>query len=437
MPDPEHEHGGCTRQHRPGCQTFVPNIETGWKAYFRRGAGRHGECGACPIASETGLNSNKDRSSFRGETLKLGVHRFNRITTTDVLHLNYQQPVGGAPTILLGERGHCLKFNKPGALEESTINNMFRALAEDAEPKIDVDDHGTVFVDKPFVSRSSNASDWETVYGVEHEEVEWEISITNFSPTRIRYFVGSVDPSQALHPFVERVPRGKVHDQRVRLKVEDSLLVWLPSPIEMRPILRHGKNDLVRRLWCMLKRCSDTYQNPRRSLAFFIMSGYPGVFVFIKNSKNVLLKPYLSQYLHRHGQLVDRRMLVPQFVQDVDSIRFFWNGEIHSNQPTDDGGKPEFLLQSGDDLDLLAQISRKSSSTDSEESQRITYPVVDAYIFEHRAGSDPSPHQIKAKVKPNDFGFAWLSLRFSSPGQYHLCLRNTETNDSVGFRLWF
>ena len=36
MPDPEHEHGGCTRQHRPGCQTFVPNIETGWKAYFRR-----------------------------------------------------------------------------------------------------------------------------------------------------------------------------------------------------------------------------------------------------------------------------------------------------------------------------------------------------------------------------------------------------------------
>ena len=96
-----------------------------------------------------------------GETLKLGVHRFNRITTTDVLHLNYQQPVGGAPTILLGERGHCLKFNKPGALEESTINNMFRALAEDAEPKIDVDDYGTVFVDKPFVSRSSNASDWK------------------------------------------------------------------------------------------------------------------------------------------------------------------------------------------------------------------------------------------------------------------------------------
>ena len=267
MPDPEHEHGGCTRQHRPGCQTFVPNIETGWKAYFRRGAGRHGECGACPIASETGLNSNKDRSSFRGETLKLGVHRFNRITTTDVLHLNYQQPVGGAPTILLGERGHCLKFNKPGALEESTINNMFRALAEDAEPKIDVDDHGTVFVDKPFVSRSSNASDWETVYGVEHEEVEWEISITNFSPTRIRYFVGSVDPSQALHPFVERaspVARCMTNVFASRLRILYSF--GCPRPSRMRPILRHGKNDLVRRLWCMLKRCSDTYQNPRRSL---------------------------------------------------------------------------------------------------------------------------------------------------------------------------
>ena len=302
---------------------------------------------------------------------------------------------------------------------------MFRALAEDAEPKIDVDDHGTVFVDKPFVSRSSNASDWETVYGVEHEEVEWEISITNFSPTRIRYFVGSVDPSQALHPFVERVPRGKVHDQRVRLKVEDSLLVWLPSPITGEANTATWQERLGEASMVHVEAMFRHLSKPKEKPHFFIMSGYPGVFVFIKNSKNVLLKSYLSQFLHRYGQLVDRRMLVPQFVQDVDSIRFFWNGEIHSNQPTDDGGKPEFLLRAGDDLDLLAQISRKSSSTDSEESQRITYPVVDAYIFEHRAGSDPSPHQIKAKVKPNDFGFAWLSLRFSSPGQYHLCLRNT------------
>lgn len=425
MPDPEHEHGGCTRQHRPGCQTFVPNIETGWKAYFRRGAGRHGECGACPIASETGLNANKDRSSFRGETLKLGVHRFNRITTTDVLHLNYQQPVGGAPNILLGERGHSLKFNKPGVIEESSLHDMFRALAEDAEPKIDVDSHGTVFVDTPFVSRSSNASDWETVYGVDHEEADWEISITNFSPTRIRYFVGSVDPSQALHPFVERVPRGKVHDQRVRLKVEDSLLVWLPSPIEGEANTATWQERLGEESMVHVEAMFQHLSKPKEKPHFFIMSGYPGVFLFIKNSKNVLLKSYLSQYLHRHGLLVDRRMLVPQFVQDVDSILFFWDGEIHSNQPTDDGGKPEFLLQAGDDLDLLAQISRKSSSTDSEESQRITYPVVDAYIFEHRAGSDPSRHQIKAKVKPNAFGFAWLSLRFSSPGQYHLCLRNT------------
>lgn len=424
-PDPEHEYGGCTRQHRSGCQTFVPNIESQSKAYFRRGAGQHGECDACPIASETGLNANRDRSSFRGETLKLGVHRFNRITTTDVLHLNYQQPVGGAPNISLGERGHSLKFNKPGDLEESTIHDMFRALAEDAEPKIDVDTHGTVFVDTPFVSRSSNASDWETVYGVDHEEVEWEISITNFSPTRIRYFVGSVDPSQALHPFVERVPRGNVHDQRVRLRVEDSLLVWLPSPITGDANSstweeRFGEAPTVH-VETMFQHLSKPNERPH----FFIMSQYPGVFVFVKNSKNVLLKPYLSQFLHQYGQLVDRRMLVPQFVQDVDSIRFFWDGEIHSHQPTDDGGKPEFLLQAGNDLDLLAQISRKSSSTDAEEIQIISYPVVEVYIFQHRAGSDPSRHPIKAKVKPNDFGFAWLSLRFSRPGQYHLCLRNT------------
>ena len=44
---------------------------------------------------------------------------------------------------------------------------------------------------------------------------------------------------------------------------------------------------------------------PKEKPHFFILSGYPGVFVFIKNSKNVLLKPYLSQFLHRYGQLVD------------------------------------------------------------------------------------------------------------------------------------
>ncbi|MEC8548075.1 MAG: hypothetical protein VXY31_02015, partial [Candidatus Thermoplasmatota archaeon] len=424
-PDPEHEHGGCTRHYRPGCQTFVPNLETGWKPYFGRGAGNHGVCDACPIASETGINANRDRSSFRGKILKLGLHRFNRITTTDVLHLNYHHPVGGAPNISLGEWGHSLKFNKPGALEEPTIHDMFRALAEDSEPKINGDSHGTVFVDSPFVSRSSDSSDWETVYPVDHEEAEWEISIVNFSSTRIRYFVGSVDPSRALHPFVERLPRGKVHDQRVRLRVEDSLLVWLPSPIEGQANTRTWKERLGGAAMVHVEAFFQHLSKPKEKPHFFIMPGYPGVFLFIKNSKNVLLKPYLSQFLNRYGQIIDRRMLVPQFVQDVDSIRFFWDGEVHSTQPTDDGGKPEFLLQSGESLDLLAQISRMSSSTDSEEGQRTAYPVLDVYVFEHQAGSDPYLHHIKAKVKPNDFGFAWMSLRFSSPGQYHLCLRNT------------
>jgi hypothetical protein len=422
-PDPEHEYGGCTRQHRPGCQTFVPNLNSDWKPYFRRGAGQRGACSACPIETDAGKIAIQDRSSFRGKTLELGVHRFNRITTTDVLHLNYQKPPGGVPNVSLGERGHRLKFNMPRDLKESTINKLFSKV-DITDSRIEVDSDGAVAVIQPFLSGSSNASDWETVYGVGHKDADWEISIMNFSPTRIRYFVGTVDPSQALHPFVERVPRGKVHDQRVRLRVEDSLLVWLPSPVGGNTEAatweeRIGEVSMVH-VEAMFQHLSKPNERPH----FFIMSGYPGVFVFIKNSKNVLLKPYFSQFLHRYGRFVDRRMLVPQFVQDVDSIRFFWNGEIHSNQPTDDGGKPEFVLQAGDDLDLLAQISRKSSSTDSEESQRITYPVVDAYIFEHRAGSDPSPHQIKAKVKPNDFGFAWLSLRFSSPGQYHLCLRN-------------
>jgi hypothetical protein len=431
LPDPEHEHGGCSRQQRPGCQTFVSNIGSGHQPYFRRGGGgvRAGVCEDCPIASEAGLREVQNRSLFRGETLKLGVHRFNRITTTDVLLLNYQRPAGGAPSISVGQRGHRLKFNKPGELEQTTLIDMFSALAEDAEPKIDVDEHGTVFVDRPFISRSSDASDWETVYEVENDDNEWEISITNFSPTRIRYFVGSVDPSRALHEFVERVPRGHVHDQRVRLRVEDSLLVWLPSPSDADAASKRFLTweerlggESMAHVQAMLQSVAQ-----RRHVFLSVLEGFPGVFLFVKNSKEVLLKPYIHQFLHRHGQLIDRRILVPKFVQDVDSIRFFWNGLRHANHPLDDGGKPEFILNAGEQLNLLTQISKKSSSleTVNGSEQAVSYPTVEVYIFEHIIGSNPRSHKIQAKVKPNDFGFAWLPIQFSKPGQYHLCMKNT------------
>ena len=54
---------------------------------------------------EAGLTRCPNRSSFR--EIELG-DRFNRITTTDVLQLNYQQPVGGAPNIL--QRGQDLEI---------------------------------------------------------------------------------------------------------------------------------------------------------------------------------------------------------------------------------------------------------------------------------------------------------------------------------------
>lgn len=429
QPDPEHEHGGCSRQQRPGCQRFVSNIGSGNQPYFARGSGRAGVCDDCPIASEAGLREVKDRSDFRGEMLKLGIHRFNRVTTTDVLLLNYQRPAGRNPSISVGHRGHRLKFNKPSELEQASLIDMFSALAEDAEPRIDVDEHGSVIVDRPFISRSPNASDWETVYGVRNDGKEWEISITNFSPSRIRYFVGSVDPSRALHEFVERVPRGHIHDQRVRLKVEDSMLVWLPPPsgsdaASQRSLL--WKERLGDASMAHVEAMMQSVSEPRH-VFLSVLENFPGVFLFVKNSKEVLLKPYIHQFLHRYGQLIDKRILVPKFVQDVDSIRFFWDGLQHANQPLDDGGKPEFILNAGEQLDLLAQISRNSSSSEVMDGseQAVFYPTVEVYIFEHIKGTGPQSHKIQAKVKPNEFGFAWLPIQFSKPGQYHICMKNT------------
>ena len=113
----------------------------------------------------------KDRSSGKPSNLAcIG----SIVSPTDVLHLNYQQPVGGAPTFRSVNGG-----NKPGTVNHPQyVSCLSRRMRSQ---KLTLIDHGTVFVDKPFVSRSSNASDWETVYGVEHEEDEWEISITNFS----------------------------------------------------------------------------------------------------------------------------------------------------------------------------------------------------------------------------------------------------------------
>ena len=429
QPDPDHEHGGCSRQQRPGCQRFVSNIGSGNLPYFARGSGRSGVCDDCPIATEAGLAEVKDRSEFRGEVLKLGIHRFNRVTTTDVLLLNYQRPPGGNPSISIGHRNHRLKYNKPSELEQASLIDMFSALAEDAEPRIDVDEHGSVIVDRPFVSRSPDAADWETVYGVEDGDKEWEISITNFSPSRIRYFVGSVDPARALHEFVERVPRGDYNNQRVRLKVEDSMLVWLPPPRNADPAFQHSllwnerlSDEAMTHVEAMMQSVVEPHH-----VFLSVLEAFPGVFLFVKNSKEVLLRPYIHQFLLRYGLLLDNRILVPTFVQDVDSIRLFWNGIQHAIQPLDDGGKPEFVLNTGEQIHLLAQISRNSSSSDIMDGheQAVFYPTVEVYIFEHIIGSDPKSHKIQAKVKPNEFGFAWLSIQFSKPGQYHICMKNT------------
>ena len=230
QPNPEHEHGGCTRAYRPGCQSWNP-VHSGLQSpYFARGAGYHGACSKCPINSEAGLEKAKNRTKFREAVLQLGIHRAKLISTTDVLLLKHEHPVGSTPKISIMDGGHSLKFNKPSVLDEDDIKGIFTELAVNHENRIDIGPEGRVIVHEPFIAPTSRNKDWQKVHSVEYGDSEWDISLTNFSNTRIRYFVGAVDPSKARHKFVERIPRGVSHQHSVRLKVEDSLLVWLPSP---------------------------------------------------------------------------------------------------------------------------------------------------------------------------------------------------------------
>ena len=61
-PDPEREHGGCSRESRPGCQTYVSPSQQFYEnsfidvePYFRRGHGKHGTCEDCPIKTKAGM----------------------------------------------------------------------------------------------------------------------------------------------------------------------------------------------------------------------------------------------------------------------------------------------------------------------------------------------------------------------------------------------
>ena len=371
------------------------------KQFHRRGTlfqerdGKHGTCEDCPIKTKAGMQEQESRSNFIGKTLELGIHKSNTITTTDVLWLDYHSPAGGLPRFSLGKRGHTLDYNGPGELrmmdEEVTVEDMFRTLALDQESRIDVGDEGTIFIDEPFVSSTGEVSNWETIHKVVQQGgKEWEFTFCNFSPTRIRYFVGSINPSEALHRFVERIPRGSIrgsiNDQRVRLKHEDSLLVWLPSPQlgseyassweeRLGADSKSNLDELIRRT------------RGQRNVLVSIIDGYPGVFMLVKRSSDVLSRSDIRRFLLHHGHQIDRRIQPPLFVQDLDSIRFFWDGSRHTG--TDTGGVPEFLLDAGDFLDLLVQASKNSPRPregSGRNEKEVIFSAIESEIFIHNVG---------------------------------------------------
>lgn len=417
QPNPEHESGGCTRKNKPGCQTFQFSSWDAHKPFFRRGTGNIGVCGACPIESVEGLRKINENTSFNKAVLELGIHRIKRITTTDVLLLEHNHPVGSTPNILIAENGHWLKFNKPSVLDEDAIERIFRELVECEGNRIDTNSEGKVIVHEPFIAPTLRHKDWQTVYSVEQDDDEWEISMTNFSNSRMRYFVGAIDPSRARHEFVERIPRGISHDHSVRIKVEDSLLVWLPSPTSS------DADSWRERLGEISAKSYDEMTNIpslARYVAISILGDYPGVFLFVKNGKHLLQgreSAHIKHFLEKHGQLLNSNTLIPKFRQDLDSILFFWQGD------TDNGGNPEFVLDAGENLNLLLQTSRNSSTVeeDSDSDVFAVHHPIDLSFYDQKK----QRYEVKAKLKPNEFGFAWFTMQFNLPGQYYLLFKNT------------
>ena len=156
------------RTHRPGCQTWNPGLSGLHSPYFARGASYYGACSKCPINSEAGLEKAKSRTKFREAVLQLGIHRAKLISTTDVLLLKQEHPVGSTPKISIMEGGHSLKFNKPSVLDEDAIKGIFTELAVNHENRIDVNSEGRVIVHEPFIAPTSKSKDWQKVHSVEY-----------------------------------------------------------------------------------------------------------------------------------------------------------------------------------------------------------------------------------------------------------------------------
>ena len=67
---------------------------------------------------------------------------------------------------------------------------------------------------------------------------------------------------------------------------------------------------------------------------------------------------------------------------------------------------------------------REGSGRNEKE---VIFSAIESEIFIHNVGGHTSI-PIKAKIKPKTIGFAWMSIKFGKPGNYHIRLLNTGDN---------
>ena len=420
QPKPNQPNGGCTRTNNPGVQGFnsgvySPTGATISQPFFFRGAG-YAVCGICPA----GNAAQKAKTKFLQKTIDIGQPRQNVINTTDLLSFSINRSPGKKYLdIKLTKHGHSIKWDKTRNLSDQDILDKFTDLAINTSTStvdLDITADNKVVYDSPLKS-SANEFSIDFVLDKSNQP-PWETNLVTFSDQRIRYFVGEVSAGQSLQEFTERIPRGKPHTQAVRLTTEDSLIVWLPPP----PGSNNASNDWKERLGPDSRPKAEKISQDGQ-VQFFLINNYPGSFMFVKNSKQILERNTIRKFLNNHTQLINPQSLIPHFYQDTNSLRFLWNSQDNPTTAYDEGGYPEFYLDNKSEICLLLQLSGHTASEQDEMTNHvISYPTVEVCIIE----PNDSAELVLAKLESDEFGFTWCKFKFNKDGIHKIGFRNTQ-----------
>ena len=410
QPDPNLPGGGCSRKNNPGVQGFNSGGIYSLTPFFYRGRG-YSACSKCPA----GNPAQQKTVQFRQESIDIGQPRQNVINTTDLLSFSINRSPGKKHLdIKLSKDGHTIKWDKPGDLNGQDILDKFEDLAiYNSTVDLDVRNNQVVY-DSPLESSEFSI---DFVLGKSNQP-PLKTNLVTFSDQRIRYFVGDVKFNQALQKFTERIPRGDpAYNIAVRLSTDDSLIAWLPSP----PGANNTSNKWEERLGSRSEMEAREISQPGK-VQFFLIDKYPGCFLFVKDSKQIIEGNKIRKFLTFHSQSINPQILVPRFYQDTNSIRFFWSG---INKPTtnfDEGGYPEFYLDKKPEICLLLQLSGRTTFDEGEiANTTVSFPTVELAIIGPNTES-----KILAKLGPDEFGFAWCKFKFQQDGMYQLGFRNTQ-----------